>query len=539
MDKNYIYQIDVRNWIENKLGKELMIPVYGTSKDDAWDICIQSYLTSPDNVEEELKTDTYNARFGMPGITVYGSWESDEKIYSAWNNNYGQEPFVIERDYNGLAPTSIEIVEEFRLLFNLYYNSQKNEYIDVENDGVTVIRTTDTGFICVHKRYLKTYLALKNKVMLIHVDSRCVNMDNSKKIAEDGLAYYNPEGTLFYTLNIGNARMSLKEENYSFIYAKKVVAGCELQNCNIWPYNQEKSYIDFILGVDENGKEIKYTCDPDKLSNYFGANPSAPHYLTPVYFDAAVLHKYYSKPEIYKVEDGIIRCGNLWALYIDNHNPGYVSAYLGDLGRNLPSEQEQHYWRGFNKSIDGELSETKFYRDFLSIPTDSKSPDFVFKKTYATVNSKFMEKFGWPIFLDLDEQDLYNFESLRIPINNSIVEMDMLVLSLVKVLLDSLNEKNIVKQLTGTYEKLVGSISKLEMWFSEKSLADYQDQIKFLRNLQELRSTGTGHRKGKGYQKISKTFNIQQENYAETFSSILNDATDFLRYIESNIDALS
>lgn len=128
---------------------------------------------------------------------------------------------------------------------------------------------------------------------------------------------------------------------------------------------------------------------------------------------------------------------------------------------------------------------------------------------------------------------------MRIPINNSIVEMDMLVLSLVKVLLDSLNEKNIVKQLTGTYEKLVGSISKLEMWFSEKSLADYQDQIKFLRNLQELRSTGTGHRKGKGYQKISKTFNIQQENYAETFSSILNDATHFLRYIESNMDALS
>lgn len=538
MDKNYIYQIENRDWIENRLGKELMIPVYGTCKNNEWDIYIRSYLTLPDNVEEELKTDTYDARFGMPGITVYGSWESDEKIYSAWNNNYGQEPFVIERDYNGLAPASIEIVEEFRLLFNLYYNSQKNEYIDVENDGTTVIRTADTGFICVHKRYLKTYLALKNKVMLIHVDSRCVNMDNSKKIADDNLAYYDSEGTLFYTLNIGNTHMSLKEENYSVIYAKKVVAGCELKNCNIWPYNQEKSYIDFVLGVDENGKELKYTCDPDKLSNYFGANPSAPHYLTPVYFDAAVLNKYYSKPEIYKVEDGIIRCGNLWALYIDNHNSGYVSAYLGDLGRDLPSEQEQHYWRGFNKSIDGELSETKFYRDFLSIPTDSKSPDFVFKKTYAAVNSKFEQKFGWPIFLDLDEQDLYNFESLRIPINNSIVEMDMLVLSLVKVLLDSLNEKNIVKQLTGTYEKLAGSISKLEMWFSEKSLADYQDHIKFLRNLQELRSTGTGHRKGKGYQKISKSFNIQQENYAETFSSILNEATNFLRYIESNIDAL-
>ena len=87
-----------------------------------------------DSVEEELKTDTYNAKYGMPGITIYGLWESDEKIYSKWNNDIGQEPFVIERDYNGMAPTSIEIVEEFRLLFNLYYNSQKNEYIDVEKN---------------------------------------------------------------------------------------------------------------------------------------------------------------------------------------------------------------------------------------------------------------------------------------------------------------------------------------------------------------------------------------------------------------------
>ena len=58
---------------------------------------------------------------------------------------------------------------------------------------------------------------------------------------------------------------------------------------------------------------------------------------------------------------------------------------------------------------------------------------------------------GWKVFLDLDEHDLYNFEGIRIPVNNSVVEMDMLVLSLVKVLLDSLNEKDISKNLTGTY----------------------------------------------------------------------------------------
>lgn len=226
-------------------------------------------------------------------------------------------------------------------------------------------------------------------------------------------------------------------------------------------------------------------------------------------------------------------------MYIDNQNTGYVSAYLGDLGRNLPSEQEQHYWRGFNKALDAKLSATKFKRDFMALPASSQSQDFVFKNTYVKTNRQFAEKAGWPLFLELDEQDRYNFEGLRIPINNSIVEMDMLVLSLVKVLLDSLNEKEIVSHLTGTYEKLVGSIAKLEVWFQEKQLTGYQDHIKFLRNLQELRSSGTGHRKGKSYQKISKVFDIQKENYTETFSNILESATLFLNYINTHIEELS
>ncbi|MGL4332906.1 MAG: hypothetical protein ACRCSR_08975 [Bacteroidales bacterium] len=337
---------------------------------------------------------------------------------------------------------------------------------------------------------------------------------------------------------MGNISTGIKRENYSYIFAKNVILGCSLCDSNIWPYNEEKTYVDYIIGIDENGKEMRHTCNPNKLSNYFGANPGAPHYLTPVYFDAAVLSKYYSKPEIYKIEDGILRCGVLWALYIDNSNPEYVSVYLGDLGRDLPSETEQHYWRGFTKSIGEKLSSTKIKRDFMCIAADSESHDFVFKRTYTRVNKLFEEKIGWPIFLPLTEQDTYNFETLRVTINNSIAEMDMLVLSLVKILIDSLNEKGIYAQLTGSYVKLVGSISKIEAWLAEKNIDLREEHIKFLRNLQELRSSGAGHRKGKGYQKISKTLEVKTENYAETFSDLLKGATAFILFIESNVEQL-
>lgn len=538
MDKNYIYQVSIREWIENDWDKGVFIPIYGGKKDDKWNIFFQSYLVPVGRTEEQLKTDTYDV-YGLlrPGVTVYGAWDSGEAAYYKWGNNSSIEPLVIKRDYNDLARDNIEIVEEFRFLFNLYYNSQSKEYVDLEND-TSVIKISDDNLVSIHKRYLKSYLAVKNMALIMHIDSRCTNIAEDI-FPTDSFEYRNNDNTIFYTVNIGRTHNGIQEENSSVLFGKKVLFGCELKACNIWPYNEKKQYIDFIVGVDDNGRELQYTCDPSKLSNYFGANPDAPHYLTPVFFDSAVLSKYYSKPEKYKVEDGIIRCGTLWSLYIDNQNTSYISAYLGDLGRNLPSEQEQHYWRGFNKALDAKLSATKFKRDFMALPASPQSLDFVFKNTYVKTNRQFAEKAGWPLFLELDEQDQYNFEGLRIPINNSIVEMDMLVLSLVKVLLDSLNEKEIAAHLTGTYEKLAGSISKLEAWFQEKQLTDYQGHIKFLRNLQELRSSGTGHRKGKGYQKISKVFDIQKENYAETFSNILENTILFLNYINTHMEELS
>lgn len=534
--EEYIYQVPVREWIEKQLGSEIMIPVEGIRKDGKYNICIQSFMLPVDMLETEMENDTYNAGTLMPGITVYGS---DEKEYLRWGNDRGYEPIAIRRCYDGLAPDSVEVIEEFRLLFNLYYNSQKNEYVDVcDGDFITVVKMNDNGFVSIHKRYLKSFLAVKEKSLLLHIDSRCMELDDSIELMEDGLSYRNSDNTLYYTLNIGSTSTGIKRQNYSFIYGKKVIFGCKINEANIWPYNENKSYLDFIIGIDGDGKEMKYTCDPQKLSNYFGANPTAPHYLTPVYFDPAVLTKYYSKPEIYKVEDGIIRCGSLWSLFVDNSNPEYVSAYLGDLGRDLPSEAEQHYWRGYNKPIGGKLSSTKIKRDFLSIAADSESPDFVFKRTYTQVNNKYLEQMGWPLYLPLTDQDFYNFETLRIPVNNSVSEMDMLVLSLVKILIDSLNEKSICEQLTGNYEKLVGSISKIEAWLIEKDVEHQEDHIKFLRNLQELRSSGTGHRKGKSYQKISRTLDVKIENYADTFSNLLSNATAFLVFMDENIEQL-
>ena len=260
MDRKYIYQVEKREWIENTLGTEAMIPVHGNHKDSTWDIYIQSYLAPLDSVEEELKTDTYDARFGMPGITIYGSMESDEKKYSTWNNDCGQEPLVIERDYNRLAPSNIEIVEEFRLLFNLYFNSQKNEYIDVENDEITFSDVSFVKFV----RYFPTNTPIElQKVQL-------------------------PDGQWAYYYHDPNYRIPPKvDDNLSPI--KKFNVECEREIClRFIPHGNPRKVLDItvVLVPDKNlaGQtgwnvwRLDYSSKKEFIQKYNESHSSDPHF---------------------------------------------------------------------------------------------------------------------------------------------------------------------------------------------------------------------------------------------------------------------
>ena len=57
-----------------------------------------------------------------------------------------------------------------------------------------------------------------------------------------------------------------------------------ITEAGVWPYKPEQSdqHAEFIIGVADDGSAITHRSDPDALANYFGANESAPHYLTPV-----------------------------------------------------------------------------------------------------------------------------------------------------------------------------------------------------------------------------------------------------------------
>nr|WP_320024547.1 hypothetical protein [uncultured Acetobacterium sp.] len=528
-------QIENREFIESKLGCGIWVTVFEQKKSNNRSLTYWCGLISNNKVEEILRKYTWDIRIGtrMPGCTETWNKGNREVLYSRLGGaEDGLEPFIFYRDFDHKGKY-VEVIEEFRLLFNLYHDKKTDTYLFfddcLEEDPVIKISNEKVE---VKLKYLKQFLGIKEMHLAIYfeMDSYFDETIENRLIKEGEVDY---SGSLTkYNLHFQNLQWGKDKKSLSRLMGKKLIAGYEKGTCGIWPFEEVKEFEDYIIGVDENGKNIRFCCDPKGLANNFGANPDSPDYLTPVFFKREVLQKYYSNPEIFKVEDGFIHCSDRWGLRLDNHNKDYINVYLGDLGTDLPFK-EQQYFKCFNIIPDGTISEVKFKRDFLAQFTEAKVPDIKFKSEYVQTNEIWDTKYGWNIFLELNENDKHNFETIRIPISNDQAEFDGLVLSLVKVMIDSLNEAEISKRLIDKSGNLKG-IGKLERFLCESGFLNYDEHIKYLRNLQDLRSRGTGHRKGSSYEKSAKVFEIDIKELKEVYIDILEQAIDFLAFLKDN-----
>lgn len=522
-----IYQEKNIDWIVNALGKETMIPVWGKITEDENNMLIACYILPSNESENELDDISWRIS-DIHGLSPgFVSSDGDNYKYFRYSNFGNKEPFVIERNFpvNTDKYNCLEIAEDFRLLFNLYYDEEKNSYIDLLDDTVVV---SMGEIVKVRKSYLKKYLGARQYCMVIRIN----NQKYISTSAKEDISYKNND--VAYNLCIGHVKGT---GGFSMLNAKKIVYGCPMEECGIYPYEAPKEYVEFDIKEDDNGNKISYSCNYALLNDWNNSHPEAPGYLTLVFFSAEVLKKYYDNPERYSVENGMISMGNRWSLYVDNDqvDKGFVSAYLGDLGRDLPLSEQKH-WQSYNIVIDGQLSDAKFKRDFLAELASSESIDYIFRKNYDLLKSSFFEKEGWNIYLELSEDDQYHVNNIRLLLSNTIKEFDSAVLSLTKVLIESLNEKCILKEIKKhpdiELKENEKGISKLEIWLKNvKEESGYEEHIKFLRNLYELRSSGIGHRKGSGYTKISKVFKINGNNYKTVFKEILTSANKFLDFM--------
>jgi hypothetical protein len=211
---------------------------------------------------------------------------------------------------------------------------------------------------------------------------------------------------------------------------------------------------------------------------------------------------------------------------IDNNHKSLVIVFLGDL-HNLPLE-EQHHWRSFNIFQESpRLSNVALLRNFYCEYTDPDREDLLFKNTLNSFNENFQIKYGWPLFRPLNTIDIHNLKSLAKLSYESQKQFDEGILRLAKILVDSINVKEINKLID--FNKEEKSIDKLEKYFLNRMMSNSECLIKCLRLIQKLRSEGSAHRKGSDYPSLVDKF--KGNSLQEKFSQILKDVIESLKNV--------
>ena len=545
------------------LCEQLLDRLFRKFSDNGWitlcDKRIFSCLANDDVAAKSMTYDTWDINHSEGGPLINEQSDGTFISYSRYSNDE-VEPIVMYLENEGRWSEEAFLAEEFVMYFKLHKEAKgKNEYVyyqvDECGDDVEVARVAGIN-LEVKLKYVKEYIAVKKLNLLVFTDEV---INDTRSINELG-------GNIIPWTTI-------KDSNFIFSYALQESAGygLEYKSCAVFRgkcmmrYNdkdiqhlwklRDSGYEDFVVGADEDGKEVFMSCEENRMPNLFTRQGDEPYSLSPVFFKRDVLSKYFQAVDKYSVQDGDLS-GPSWGIRIDNdRSDDYVVAALVDLGR-MPHKEQLH-WKSFNvlPPRNGSYSTTTFSRWFAAIPTNcSEAPDLVFKQLYIQVNDKWRSKYGWPLFKELAADDQYHFETLHLMgQENDQKEFDGLIQSITKLLIDSLNEKQLVKAIDSTKPDVLrflsernikeskpsniqGGITKFECFLISEGLLD-SNVIKLLRNIQDLRSSTVAHRKNTKLdtktEELFNFFGILQESDKVVLLNLLVRLNKMLNWIIS------
>ena len=512
-----------------------------------------------DNVAAKSMTyDTWDINHSEGGPLINEQSDGTFISYSRYSNDE-VEPIVMYLENEGRWSEEAFLAEEFVMYFKLHKEAKgKKEYVyyqvDECGDDVEVARVAGMN-LEVKLKYVKEYIAVKKLNLLVFTDevindTRSINELGGNKIPwtiiKDSdliFSYALQEGLGYKTCAVFRGKCILKHNDKDIQHLWKL---------------RDSGYENFIVDADEDGNEIFMSCDENRMPNLFTRQGDEPYSLSPVFFKRDVLSKYFQAVDKYSVQDGYLS-GPSWGIRIDNdRSDDYVVAALVDLGR-MP-HREQLHWKSFNvlPPRNGFYSITTFSRWFDAIPTNcSEAPDLIFKQLYTQVNDRWRMKYGWSLFKELAADDQYHFETLHLMgQENDQKEFDGLIQSITKLLIDSLNEKQLVKAIDSTKPDVLrflsernikelkpsyiqGGITKFECFLISEGLLD-SSVVKLLRKVQDLRSSTVAHRKSTKLdtrtEELFNFFGILQNSDKVVLFNLLNRLNERLKCLISIIE---
>lgn len=293
---------------------------------------------------------------------------------------------------------------------------------------------------------------------------------------------------------------------------------------------RRKNFCTFIALDWKHGKVAEVSCDPDTLGNYFVESPH-PFSTSPAFFKREVLRRYQDDPDKYTIESKLIYCRSAWSLNFGVNDAGQVHAYLKDLAH-LPYS-EQLYWKSFNESPKGPISEGDYRRDFLGEWHSDPDPLEDLKqllKDFPRANTPIGPIEVWEAPKGLDSNLAARVHYLA---TTSSKEWETEIVALDRLAVEGLNLKYLrrVAEEVGVGHEKLGSIVLLRDLLATKGVASDLVSSIFdpLKELHDLRSKFGSHRKGSETEKIAKEIRRQNKDLAAHHRRLVNEVSEAMR----------
>jgi len=538
-----MYDILFNDYIEKykKINREEWIVLYDKNEvqnleNDVFTFCA---LIDKEKVFENDYMNKYDWEFATDsfGKAEFGTfgWGDTEELYFNDGTMHDEFEYLVALRYFDKYETSVEINPKLIWYGNLV--KQNEGYVDSLTDDL-VIKVTPYH-IEVKREYLKDFLCALEKVCIIAFDHRRY-FNSSQKIESryetiSGENYY-----IAFSLSEANG-FGRGYDGWSSIIGKAIISPFKKPHHRDYKYfAEDKEYEKFIIDYDEDeDEEVEFTCNERELANYFGANPDAPHFLTPVFFDIKVLDKYKNDPRNYVINDSNICYLSEWSIPFNINKERKVSVWLGDLGR-IPYE-EQKYWRTFNIRPEGKMDGKFLDRQIRGVWTDASRIESKLVPSLNRLNAMIKQLYDDVIFNVLSDADKEIYNTFMIPTNYSVPEYQSFLMKLSKLTAESINVKLIKKVMGDDYEKETkgnGSIFQLGVFLKYIKIDENERISNSVKKVYNSRNKLSGHTASlKEYNKIWDREEDYKFNSVEDARSLIEEIVSSIEYVIGDYEA--
>ena len=281
---DFLLQSDLIDDLLPKIGKEQWQSLYVNTDGPLHRFGMWCALLDDEVVASAMSHDSWDLTIGdsRPGFSLSRTDDKEVITYHRTGGHDGVWPLVFYRTFNGAFPGYLEVSEEFRLYHGLAEDKERGLLLSFDDSGreIDVVRGMPTE-VQARLKYLRQFQAATRLHLAIYLDSVRYSTLPLAQVPSGERERVETEGSSRWRRDIAEAGLSQHGKTFSRLLCKVIIAPPSQERAGIWPFGDtgNQKAVAFIFGVDDDGNDLEHTSDPDSLSNYFGANPTAPTIL--------------------------------------------------------------------------------------------------------------------------------------------------------------------------------------------------------------------------------------------------------------------